>query len=54
MAKLVWGRWDYSNNEAVWRRAYSGGEKDEFETCKILGQTDEFDKSGATCDLQVS
>ena len=39
---------------AIRRRTHSGGEEDEVEACKILGQKDEVDKSRATRDLQVS
>ena len=36
MTESVWGRLGYNNNEAIQRRAYSGGEEDEDKVCKIL------------------
>ena len=51
MAESIWGRWECNNDEAIGRRAHSGGEEDEAEACKILGQKDEVDKSRAICDL---
>ena len=53
MAESVQGRWDCNDNKAIQKRAHSGGEEDEAEACKILGQKNEVDKSRATHDLQV-
>ena len=47
MAESVQGRWGCNNNEAIQRRAHSGGEEDEVEACKILGWKDEVGKSRA-------
>ena len=48
MAELVRGRWGCNDDEAIWRRAHSGGEDDEVEPCKILGWKDEVGKSQAS------
>ena len=47
MAKSVRGRWGYNEDEAIQKRAHSGGEEDEVEACKILGWKDEVGKSRA-------
>ena len=44
MAELVRGRWGSDNNEAIRRKAHSGGEKDEIEACKILEWKNEVGK----------
>ena len=49
----VQGRSGRSDDEAVQRRAHSGGKEDEAKACKILGRKDEVNKSRATLDLQV-
>ena len=48
MAESVRGRWGCNNNEAVRRRAHSGGKEGEVEACKILGLKDEVGKSRAS------
>ena len=48
MAELVQGRWGCNNDEAIQKRAHSGGKEDEFEACKILGWKDEIGKSRAS------
>ena len=45
MAESVRGRWGCNNNEAIQRRAHSGGKKDEVEARKILRWKDEVGKS---------
>ena len=45
MAELVWGKWGCNDNEAIRRRAHSGGKEDEAEACKILRWKDEVGKS---------
>ena len=47
MAESVRGRWSCNNDEAIQRRAHSGGKEDEVEACKILGWKDEVGKSRA-------
>ena len=53
MAESVRGRWGCNDDEAIRRRAHSGGKEDGIEACKILGRKDKVDKSRATRDLQV-
>ena len=45
MAESVRGRWGCNDNEAIQRRAYSGGKEDEAKACKILEWKDEVGKS---------
>ena len=47
MAELVRGRWGCNNDEAIRKRAHSGGKEDEVEAYKILGWKDEVGKSRA-------
>ena len=47
MAELIGGRWACNDNEAIQKRAHSGGEEDEVEACKILRWKDEVSKSRA-------
>ena len=47
MAESVRGRWVCNNDEAIRRRAHSGGKEDEVEECKILGWKDEVGRSRA-------
>ena len=40
MAKSLWGRWGYNDNEMIQKRAHSDGEEDEAEAYNILGGKD--------------
>ena len=47
MAKPIQERWSCNENEAIRKRAYSGGEEDEVKACKILEWKNEVGKSRA-------
>ena len=54
MAESKRKRRSCSNNEAVQKKAHSGGNKDKVKVYKILRQKDEVNKLHTTHDLQVS